>query len=142
MTKLNLKWTGTSKGNGVYKRESDNEKLTIAIPVESGGSGEGFAPRELLASSAGACFSLTLVSLMDVRKLPLTEFSMDTEVTKEENQYKIIHYPKVVLSNTATEKDYAAVERAIALADKRCSIGNLLKEAGVELSIEAEIIIQ
>ena len=139
MTKLHLDWAGASKGKGVYQRESDHEALNIGIPEESGGSGEGFAPRDLLASSAGACLSLTLVSLMDVRKLPVTNFSMDTEVTKEDGKYKITHYPKVVLEKSATEKDHTGVERAIASADQRCSIGNLLKEAGVDLTIESEI---
>ena len=140
MTTLNLQWTGDSKGKGVYQRETDQEALTIAIPKESKGSGEGFAPRELLASSAGACFSLTLVSLMDIRKLPVTDFSMQTEVTKENDQYQITHYPKIVLEKTATEKEHAGVERAITSADQRCSIGNLLRDAGVDLTIEPEIV--
>ncbi|SHE71069.1 OsmC-like protein [Atopostipes suicloacalis DSM 15692] len=89
MTKLHLDWAGASKGKGVYQRESDHETLNIAIPEESGGSGEGFAPRDLLASSAGACLSLTLVSLMDVRKLPVANFSMDTELQKKTENIKL-----------------------------------------------------
>jgi peroxiredoxin-like protein len=141
MSALKLKWTGDSKGSGEFVRESDNEKLNIAIPTASGGSGEGFAPRDLLGSSAGACLALTLVSLMDVRKLPVTDFSMETKVTKKDDTYSITHYPKISLSSEATEKEQEGVERAVVSADKRCTIGNVLKEAGVKITIEPSLTI-
>ena len=141
MSILKLKWMGDSKGSGEFVRESDNEKLNIAIPTASGGSGEGFAPRDLLGSSAGACLALTLVNLMEVRKLPVTDFSMETEVTKNDNTYSITHYPKIRLSSEATEKEQQGAKRAVESADKRCTIGNVLKEAGVKITIKPSVTI-
>lgn len=132
MSTLKLKWMGDSKGSGEFVRESDNEKLNIAIPT---------APRDLLGSSAGACLALTLVNLMDVRKLPVTDFSMETEVTKNDNTYSITHYPKIRLSSEATEKEQQGAKRAVESADKRCTIGNVLKEAGVKITIEPSVTI-
>src|SRR5690625_4474230 len=112
MSILKLKWMGDSKGSGEFVRESDNEKLNIAIPTASGGSGEGFAPIDLLGSSAGACLALTLVNLMDIRKLPVTDFSMEIEVTKNDNTYSITHYPKIRLSSEATEKEQQGAKKS------------------------------
>src|SRR5690625_124650 len=116
MSTLKLKWTGDSKG-----------------------SGEGFAPIDLLGSSAGACLALTLVNLMDIRKLPVTDFSMEIEVTKNDNTYSITHYPKIRLSSEATEKELQGAKRAVESVDKRCKIGNVLKEAGVKITIEPSV---
>jgi len=134
-----MQWSGDSTGNGTFVKENSSEKVNIAIPEEKGGSGQGFAPRELLGSSAGACFSMTLVSLMDIRSLPVDDFSMKTEGVNTGENFEITHYPKIVLSKDATDKDYTGVERAIPSADKRCTVGNVLKEAGVKIEIKPEI---
>lgn len=82
---------------------------------------------------------MTLVSLLDIRNLPVDEFSMDTEVINTGENFEITHYPKITLSKDATDKEIAGAERAVPSADKRCAVGNVLKEAGVKITIEPQI---
>jgi len=137
--KLNLKidWKEGVKGSGTIK--GDELNVGIAVPEGTGGSGNGSNPLELLSSSAIACYSMTLVSIMETRKLPVTEYTMDTEVISSDDKISIIHHPKLSLPPNATEKEIEVAHRAFKSADKACSIGNLLKNAGVTIDIDGSV---
>lgn len=66
--KTNLKtvWDGNTKGNGRIK--ANFLETNIAIPESLGGSGEGAEPKELLITSAAACYTMTLVTMLETRK--------------------------------------------------------------------------
>lgn len=74
---LNTTWYGNAKGNGDIK--GDNFQTPIAIPILKGGSGEGVEPKQLLMSSAAACYLMTLVYMLDQNRIPVSELSMVTE---------------------------------------------------------------
>lgn len=137
--KLNLKtdWKEGVKGRGIIK--GDELNVGIAIPEATGGSGNGSNPLELLASSAIACYSMTLVSIIETRALPVTGYTMDTEVINSNDKISIIHRPKLNLSSSATEKETEIADRAFKSADKACSVGNLLKNAGVTIDIDGSV---
>jgi lipoyl-dependent peroxiredoxin len=138
--KTNLKtvWYGNTKGNGRIK--ANFLETNIAIPESLGGSGEGAEPKELLITSAAACYTMTLVTMLETRKLPVTGLTMDSEATNsKEEGFKIIHYPQIILSADATEEHIQAANRAIVSADKGCAIGNMLKKADVQIDIEGKV---
>lgn len=140
LANLNLKtvWNGSTKGNG--KIQTNNFETDIAIPELLGGSGEGAEPKGLLVSSAAACYSMTLVAMLETRKLNVTGLTMNSEATNsKEEGLTITHYPNIVLSDDATEEQIESANRAIAAADKGCAVGNMLKKADVQINIEGKV---
>lgn len=65
------------KGRG--KIEADRLVTSIAIPTSLGGNGEGADPKTLLIASAVACYSMTLVAIVENRKLPIAGLTLESE---------------------------------------------------------------
>jgi peroxiredoxin-like protein len=140
LVNFNLKtvWDGNTKGNG--KIQANNFETNIAIPESLGGTGEGAEPKGLLVSSAAACYSMTLVAMLETRKLNVTGLTMNSEATNsKEEGFKITHYPNVLLSADATEEQIESANRAIMAADKGCAVGNMLKKADVQINIVGNV---
>ncbi|WP_062106494.1 OsmC family protein [Bacillus niameyensis] len=138
---LKIVWNGNTKGNGSIK--ANNIETRIAISQSSGGSGEGTSPKELLVSSAAACYTMTLVAILESRNLPVVQLSMDSEVTNsKEEELKIVHHPRITLSTDATEEQIQLANRAFMSADKGCAIGKMLKKADVQIDIAGEVSLQ
>lgn len=105
------------------------------------GSGEGPDPKELLTASAASYFFMTFVHLVEARKLPLTEISMETSSSElKGNDLTITHYPRLVLEADANEKDVSRVKKAVESADRTCPVGNFLKNAGASIFIESSFV--
>ncbi|MDY0406467.1 OsmC family protein [Virgibacillus sp. 179-BFC.A HS] len=140
-TKLKTVWNGGAKGSGNIK--ANYLETNIAIPESSGGSGKGAEPKELLITSATACFTMTLTGMLEGRKLPVTQMTVDTESTKsKEEGFKITHSPHITLDIDATEAQVQSAHKAIEIADKRCEVGNLLRKAGVQIKAEGKVSIE
>ncbi|UUX34723.1 OsmC family protein [Fundicoccus culcitae] len=132
---IQFTWAGGSKGKGQI--DFGTYSVDIAIPEALRGSGEGFGPKELLASAAQACFGTTLVYALEARKIETTDVSVTTEITTNETGLLFIHHIKVLTPTDLTDE----VERAIAYSDRKCDVGNLLKSAGVTINVESEILV-
>lgn len=136
-TNVKVIWQDGTKGNGSLKTEFLDTKITI--PKEFGGSGNGASPKEILIASATACYSSVLTSMVESKGLPIVEITIDSEGITSDDEFKIIHYPHVILSESATEKQIQSADRLFAVADKGCTIGNLLKKADVKIEIIGQI---
>lgn len=136
-TNVNIVWESGLKGYGYLETEFLDTK--IAIPAEFGGSGNGASPKEILVASASACYTSVLVSMIESRELPIMDLKVDSEGINSDSDFKIIHHPRIVLSCYATEKQAQTANRIFSLADKGCTVGNLLKKAGVKIEIQGEI---
>ncbi|MBT2624160.1 OsmC family protein [Bacillus sp. ISL-32] len=134
--KTKIDWNNGIKGNGSLKTEFLNTK--IAIPAEFGGSGDGASPKEILIASATACYTSVLVSMIESRDLPVIDVVVDSEGLNSDDEFKIIHHPRIVLSENATEKQIQSANRIFAAADRGCTIGNLLKKADVKIEVRGE----
>ncbi|MCY1629168.1 OsmC family protein [Bacillus paralicheniformis] len=137
-TNVKIDWKNGVNGNGSLKTEFLN--TNIAIPAEFGGSGNGASPKEILVASATACFTSVLISMIESRDLPVIDVAVDSEGLNSEDEFKIIHHPRIVLSGNKTEEQIQTANRLFAMADKGCAIGNLLKKAGVKIEIQGEIL--
>ncbi|MGM0746310.1 MAG: OsmC family protein [Bacillota bacterium] len=135
--KLNAVWKGGVEGNGTIK--SQYIDTPIAIGTEYGGNGEGASPKEILVSSVQACYVATLVSMVESRKLPVVSIEVDSEMVASDSSFDIIHYPSVVLSADATEKEVQSMERVNEAADRACIVGNMVKKAGVEIEVKGKV---
>lgn len=127
-THLKTVWNGDATGKGNIK--ANFLETDIAIPEASGGNGEGADPKELLISSATACFTMTLIGMLQGRRLPIDKVTVDTESTNsEEVGFKITHSPHITLSSDATDKQLESANKAIEIANERCAVGNMLKKS-------------
>ena len=83
--------------------------------------------------------SATLIFMLEIRKLPVVELTVNSEATVSDNGFNIIHYPQIVLSADATEDQVQSAQRAIEGADRSCEVGNLLKKAGVVIEAQGNV---
>lgn len=136
-TNAKVIWQDGVKGNGTLKTEFLDSK--IAIPTVLGGSGNGAFPKEILVASVTACYTSVLISMIETRELPVEGVSVDSEGLISDDEFKIIHHPRIVLSEDATEKQIQMANRLLTAADKACIVGNLLKKANVKIEIQGDI---
>ena len=57
-------------------------------PIEKGGQDKGFSPKELLASSLGACTCATVRMYAERKSWPLAEIKVDVELIDGEGETK------------------------------------------------------
>ncbi|WP_321822648.1 MULTISPECIES: OsmC family protein [unclassified Burkholderia] len=126
---LDLCWNNGFKGTGMVKGK--NFGVQIGIPAALGGSGEGANPKELLASSAAACFIATLTAILENRKIPVQHLAITTHSVETDDAFYIRHNTALTVGPAATDDDIAAIEALVTRADKACVIGNVLRKAGV-----------
>ena len=140
MSKLTFVWNGNRDGNAILT--GLGAETTIAIGKDSRGSGEGFSPKELLASAGGACLIATLVSNIDLRKLPVETKEMDTYIDKVDDKFVVKHVIRLELTAGSTDEDVEKVSRAIDSSERACNIGKILEAGGVSIEIEKQITIK
>lgn len=108
---------------------------------ESGGRNMGMRPMELMALSVGSCSSYDVVTILKKARQQIT--SCEAEVTAQRVDatpavFESIHLHFKVSGTELSEKQ---VERAIELsADKYCSASIMLKNAGVKVTHDFEIL--
>lgn len=137
-TIVNTVWYRNTKGDGRIK--ANELKSNIAIPESLGGSGQGTNPKELLISSATACYIMTLVFMLQTKKLPVAGLIMSTEaINSKEEGFKITHHPQIVLSDDGTEDQVQSAYETMMAADQRCEVGNMLKKADVQIQVEGKV---
>ncbi len=134
---VNAVWNGGVNGNGTLK--ADFLETKIAIPTSLGGSGDGANPKEVLVSSVTTCYTATLVFVLESRKLPVVELTVDSGANISENEFKITHHPHIVLSSDATQEQIESAHRAAEAADKGCEVGNVLKKADVKIEVQGKV---
>ena len=81
----------------------------------------------------------TLTFMLETRKLPVVELTVNSEANISDEGFTITHHPQIVLSADATEDQVQSANRAIEGADRGCEVGNLLKKAGVVIEAEGKV---
>lgn len=138
-TTLTTTWDGATKGKG--RIESSTMDLSIAMPESFGGTGAGANPKDLLLASAVSCYVMTFTAMQEARKLDVADITVDSILSDIPKQgMQIVHEVRVVLSAQATQDNERTAEALIAAADKACMVGNLLKAAGVQISVFGVIV--
>ncbi|MBM7570522.1 OsmC family protein [Aquibacillus albus] len=138
---LHADWPGGR--NNVGAIEAGNLKTKISIPPEMEGPGIGTNPDEMLLGAASTCYIITLAAMIERADLPLNEMDLESigvvDVTDGVFTYqKIIHKPRVVLANHATERQLAQTKKLVEHAEKSCMISRAVK-GNVTLELEANV---
>ena len=124
----------------VAESETGHSIVLDAAP-ESGGRNMGMRPMELMALSVGSCSSYDVVTILRKARQQIT--SCEARVTAQRADaipavFKSIHLRFRIVGKNLSEKQ---VERAIELsAEKYCSASIMLKNAGVEVTHDFEIV--
>lgn len=93
-------------------------------PVEVGGQGLGFAPRELLASSLAACTAITLKMYAERKGWDLQEAKVDVTYEWNKETSKSILNRKIAFIGTLDE---AQKERMLVIANS-CPVHKILSQ--------------
>lgn len=108
---------------------------------ESGGRNLGMRPMELMALGVGSCSSYDVVTILRKARQQISSCEAEVETTRAEGTpsvFETIHLHFKVRGKDLSEKQ---VERAIALsADKYCSASIMMRDAGVKVSHDFEIL--
>ncbi len=130
--KLCLSWTGGKTGAGrITSRHVGGD---LAMPAGHGGTGQGLDPKSLLAASAAECLILNLVAILEASGVEHGPISIETVAQGSGGAgIAIDHHLTLSLSADGVEND--RVGRLIEKAEASCNIGNLLKSAGVPITL-------
>ena len=136
----NVTWEGNvARGTGLISADTGAfTKLPYSLPTRVGQAEGKTSPEELLAAAHAGCLAMSLAGELldpDARVEVATTIRMD-EVDGKGHQ--------VVASTVAIRGRVAGLspaewERKVAAADAGCSFSTLLRNAGVEVTINAEL---
>ena len=116
------------------------QTMTMDIPVDQGGNGNGVRPMQALLSALGGCSAVDIVMILKKQKETIEQFEMiidgEREVGKEPALWSAIHIVFQLKGTMSKEK----AEKACALSmDKYCSVAATLRAAGAVITWEVEI---
>jgi peroxiredoxin-like protein len=133
-------WSGNRLGEG--RIEAGGLSSVVTVPTQMGGPGVGTNPDDMLLGSAATCYMITLASVLDNRKLPVVEFTLNSELIISDegglHVQSITHRPHLVLAADATPEQLDMAEKATHRAEQACMISKALK-GNVELHVEPTI---
>ncbi len=133
-----IKWVE----NVMFVGESETgHGIVLDGAPESGGRNLGMRPMELMALGVGSCSSYDVVTILKKARQDITGCEAEIEATRVDGTpavFESIHLHFKVSGNDLNEKQ---VGRAIELsANKYCSASIMLKNAGVKITHDFEIV--
>ncbi len=117
------------------------QQITMDIPVDQGGHGNGVRPMQALLSALGGCSAVDIVMILKKQKETIENFEMiidgERQVGKEPALWETIHI-LFKLKGTMTQE---RAEKACTLSiDKYCSVAATLRAAGAVITWAVEIV--
>jgi len=117
------------------------QQITMDIPVDQGGHGNGVRPMQALLSALGGCSAVDIVMILKKQKETIENFEMiidgERQVGKEPALWETIHIV-FKLKGTMTQE---RAEKACTLSiDKYCSVAATLRAAGAVITWAVEIL--
>lgn len=139
-----IEWEGNlARGHGTISAASSG--AFASLPIRNAtriGSPEGqTSPEELLAAAHGGCFITSLAGELTGLGLPPERLEVSCRIVMDEvagQGHQIVGSQLSVLA-VVPGADEAALADGVRVADEGCPFSALLKRAGAEVSIEAEL---
>jgi putative redox protein len=118
------------KGLSLAARGESNHWVTMDGPEKLGGSDAGVRPKELLLMALAGCTGSDVVSILQKKRVNLTDFEINITAQQTEEHPKVftdIDLEYVFYGKDLKEKD---AERAIELSTETyCGVSAMLKKA-------------
>jgi putative redox protein len=117
------------------------QSLTMDIPMDQGGHGNGVRPMQALLSALGGCSGVDIVMILKKQKETIEVFEMEIngerQIGIEPALWETIHIVFKLKGTMSQER----AEKACALSmDKYCSVAATLRAAGAIITWAVEII--
>ena len=117
------------------------QQITMDIPVDQGGHGNGVRPMQALLSALGGCSAVDIVMILKKQKETIENFEMiidgERQVGKEPALWETIHIVFKLKGTMSQER----AEKACSLSmDKYCSVAATLRAAGAVITWAVEIV--
>lgn len=117
------------------------QQITMDIPVDQGGHGNGVRPMQALLSALGGCSAVDIVMILKKQKETIDQFEMiidgERQVGKEPALWETIHIVFKLKGTMSQER----AEKACSLSmDKYCSVAATLRAAGAVITWAVEIL--
>lgn len=124
----------SSADYGFTATDAGGHSLTIDIPAEQGGSGNGFRPMQLLLAGLGGCSAVDIVSILKKQKQDIQDFAIDIDGEREPGKEPSVWQNAQIVFKLTGEVEPAKAIRAVELSmNKYCSVAETLRRAGAEL---------
>ncbi len=114
---------------------SQQNSVTIDIPTEQGGLGQGMRPMQLMLAALMGCSEVDIVSILKKQKQEINSLAITVDGSREEGKEPSL-WLQVQLHYALTGVlDPVKVQRAVQLSiDKYCSVAETLRRAGTTIS--------
>lgn len=114
-----------------------DEKIRYSAPAPMGGKGTGANPETLLISAVTACYSLTLLYLLQKKRLAVSELAIKTEGIVDGHPQKH-RYAKIIVNPTVHGGDDSQLKEyqvAATEAHDKCFIGQTVAKGQVAYEV-------
>ena len=117
------------------------QQITMDIPVDQGGHGNGVRPMQALLSALGGCSAVDIVMILKKQKETIENFEMiidgERQVGKEPALWETIH---ILFKLKGTMTQERAAKACTLSIDKYCSVAATLRAAGAVITWAVEIV--
>lgn len=130
----------TSGDFGFTATDSGGNNLSIDIPVEKGGNGNGFRPMQLLLAGLGGCSALDVVSILKKQKQQVEAFAIDVDGEREKDKEPSLWVDVQIVFKLSGDIEPAKAYRAVELSmNKYCSVAATLNRSGATIQWRVEV---
>jgi lipoyl-dependent peroxiredoxin len=138
---VSVDWEGSSaRGGGHITADSGAvSAVPFSEPSRVGDPDGETSPEELLAAAHGGCITMSLASELTRDRTPPERLDARVTVVMDEvaGSHEIVASTVTVTARAAT--DLARFTAAVERADEGCPFSRLLKRAGVDVTVNAEL---
>jgi peroxiredoxin-like protein len=140
MADLSYAISAVGRGTGREREGTisvDGHTVTFSAPANMGGKGSGASPETLLLSAVTACYSLTLLAILQKRQLAVESISVQTDGTvtghpRETKFAAIVVNPGIHGGDVSRAAEYrGAADEACTI----CFIGQTVAAGGVAYNV-------
>lgn len=140
---VHVDWQGGRDGKGEVAALRSGSKVSLAVPPEFQGTGEGSNPEELLSQAIASCYAITFGIIAANRKLPVVSLAVDATGYVEQQGMtnvfnRVVVRPTIVLDASATDQQVAMAEDMAHKADSYCIVTNAVR-GKVEVTVEPTV---
>lgn len=130
----------TSGDFGFTATDSGGNDLSIDIPVEKGGNGNGFRPMQLLLAGLGGCSALDVVSILKKQKQQIEAFAIDVDGEREKDKEPSLWVDVQIVFKLSGDIEPSKAYRAVELSmNKYCSVAATLNRSGANIQWRVEV---
>jgi putative redox protein len=119
--------------------DATQNTMTIDIPVDQGGNGNGMRPMQTMLAALCGCSAVDIISILKKQKQVYDSFTItvggEREKEKEPALWQKVHIVFTMTGTVEGAKLYRAAELSIT---KYCSVAETLRRAGAVISFEVK----